>query len=227
MSNLIAEDLLLLLLDDQTGKMTNSSSLRTGVGGALLVELALTEAVRVVEDPGFLARAKVEPTSVLSPDDSVLADALVKIREKPRTAQDLVDRLGKDQRDVLLGRLADRGILNRDEGRVLGLFPRTTWPTRDSSYETALRQRLRDVLVRNAEPDPRTAALIAVLSAMGIAHKVVDDEGTGGRPLKARAKQVAEGNWAAKAVKDSIAAAQAAVAASIAASSATASAGSS
>lgn len=219
MDSLIAEDLVLLLLDDETGKMANTSYLPTGVGGALLVELALTEAVQVVEGTGFLARAKVAVTSVLPPDDAVLAAALAKIREKPRTAQDLVDRLGKDQRDGLLARLADRGVLQREEDRVLGLFPRTTWPTRDSSHETALRQRLRDALLRGADPDPRTAALIAVLSAMGVVHKVVDDEGIGGRALRTRAKQVAEGNWAAKAVKDAITATQAAVTAMITTSS--------
>lgn len=96
------------------------------MGGALLVELALAETVQIVRGTGFLARAKVAATSVLSPDDRVLSAAMAKVREKPRTAQDLVARLGKDQRDVLLGRLADRGILQRDEDRVLGLFPRST-----------------------------------------------------------------------------------------------------
>lgn len=62
---------------------------------------------------------------------------------------------------------------------------------------------------------------------MGIAPKVVDDEGTGGRALKARVKQVAEGNWAAKAVKAVVTATQAALTATIAASSGVISAGSS
>ena len=41
MTTLIAEDLVLLLLDDESGKLTNASYLDTGIGGALLVELAL------------------------------------------------------------------------------------------------------------------------------------------------------------------------------------------
>ena len=41
MATLIAEDLLLLLLDDESGKLTNATFLDAGLGGALLVELAL------------------------------------------------------------------------------------------------------------------------------------------------------------------------------------------
>ena len=61
----------------------------------------------------------------------------------------------------------------------------------------------------------RTAALIAVLSALDLAHKVIDREGLPARELKKRAKEVAEGDWAAKAVRDSIAAAQAAMTAAV------------
>ena len=43
---LIAEDLLLLLLDDESGK-PQTSALTVALGGAVLVELALAEAVAV------------------------------------------------------------------------------------------------------------------------------------------------------------------------------------
>ena len=48
MTNLIAEDLVLLLLDDESGKLEHATYLDTGIGGALLVELALAENVSVV-----------------------------------------------------------------------------------------------------------------------------------------------------------------------------------
>ncbi len=57
---------------------------------------------------------------------------------------------------------------------------------------------------------------------MDLAHKVVDREGLPARQLKSRAKEVADGDWAAKAVKDAIAAAQAAVAAATVAATASA-----
>ena len=220
MTTLIAEDLVLLLLDDESGKFTNASYLDTGIGGALLVELALAETVDVVKGSGLWARAKVRPTGLAAPPDPVLAEALSVIAEKERTAQDLVGRLGKRRRDQLLDRLRERGIVEPREDRVLGLIPRRRWPSVDSTHEAGVRRELGDVLLRGVTPTERTAALVSVLSALDLAHKVVDREGVPARDVKKRAKDVAEGDWAAKAVRDSIAAAQAAVAAAMVATTA-------
>ena len=220
MSTLIAEDLVLLLLDDESGKFTNATYLDTGIGGALLIELALGETVDVVKGSGMWARAKVRPTGLAAPSDPVLAEALALIAEKERTAEDLVSRLGKRRRDQLLDRLRERGIVEPREDRVLGLISRRRWPSVDSTHEAGVRRELGDALLRGVTPAERTAALIAVLSALDLAHKVVDREGAPAREVKKRAKEVAEGDWAAKAVRDSIAAAQAAVTAAIVATTA-------
>jgi hypothetical protein len=220
MATLIAEDLLLLLLDDASGKLTNTTFLDAGLGGALLVELALGGQVEVVKGSGLWARAKVRPTAAPAPTHPVLADALALVAERERTAQDLVGRLGRRRREPLLEGLEAAGILARQDDRVMGLFPRRRWPTREGAHEADLRRRLGDALVRGAAPDPRTAALIAVLSAMELAHKVVDPDGLPRRQLKARAKEISDGDWAAKAVKDAITATQAAMTAAVAAATA-------
>lgn len=218
MPGLIAEDLLLLLLDDESGRLTHASYLDAGLGGALLVELALAEHVAVRPRKSRWSRPKVVRAGHGEPEDPALGDALSLVEEKPRTAKDLVPRLGKALREPLLEQLAADGVVDRQDEKVLGLFLRSRWPSADSAREEAVRHVLGDVLLRGAEPDPRTAGLVAVLSAMGVAHRVLDREGTSAREVRARAKEVGEGAWAAQAVKDAIAAAQAAMAAVIAGS---------
>jgi hypothetical protein len=220
MTTLIAENLLLLLLDDDSGKLTGTTYLDTGIGGAVLVELALAGCVEVHKGAGMWARAKVVPTNAPRPSDPLLVESLDLVSAKERTAQDLVGRLGKKRRDVLLDRLRQRGIVEEREDRVLGLIPRRRWPTVDSTHEAGVRREVEDVLLHGARPEERTAALIAVLSALDLAHKVIDLQGLSGREVKKRAKEVADGDWAAKAVRDSIAAAQAAVTAAVIASTA-------
>ena len=215
MTTLIAEDLLLLLLDDDSGKLTGTTYLDTGIGGAVLVELALGGWVEVVKGSGMWARAMVFSPDTRPPTDPLLAEALELVRSRERTAQDLVPRLGKKRRDMLLDRLRERGILEERDDRLLGLIPRRRWPMVDSTHEAAVRRDLGDVLIRGARPEERTAALIAVLSALDLAHKVVDGEGVPAREIKKRAKAVADGDWAAKAVRDSIVATQAAVTAAV------------
>jgi hypothetical protein len=211
-THLIAEDLLLLLLDDRKG--TNSSAYtRTALGGAVLVELALAEAVTVEEKTRAWRSAKVYAGAAPAGLDPVLERARATIAERQRSAQDLVDRLGKGLDDELAERLAQKGMLERRDGRILGLFPVTRWPVLDSAHEEAVRGSLTAALVEGAEPDARTAALVALLHAIGRAHKTVPHEGLPSSEVRKRAKRIAEGDWAAKAVKDAIEASTAAIAA--------------
>ena len=101
---------------------------------------------------------------------------------------------------------------------MLGLFPHTTWPARDARHEESVRALLQGALVHGLTPDARTSALIALLSAIDHAHKVVDRGELPARRSRQRAKEISEGAWAATAVKDAVAAAQAAVTAAVVAS---------
>ena len=213
MVTLIAEDLLLLLLDDDSGKLTGTAYPQPALGGALLIELALTEAVVVEEKASVWRSAKVRPVAEQVPDDPLLRSAYDVVAEKERGAQDLVDRLGKGAKEQLAERLVERGLLERREGKVLGVFPSTRWPAADRTHEEQVRRSLTACLVAGAEPDQRTGALIALLSAIDKAHKIVDHEGMSSREVRKRAKQISEGAWAAKAVKDAISASVAAISA--------------
>lgn len=212
MDPLIAEDLLLLLLDDSSGRLGTSWP-DPVLGGALLIELAVLGAVEVEERSSMWQRAKVCAVDGVAVDDPLLHAALAEVSFRDRTAQDLVTRLGKGARDDLTERLVERGLVRPVERRVLGVFPLRRWPAEDGRRELQLRQELGRVLVQRLDPDDRTAALVALLSAIDKAHKVVDHQGVPRRVVRSRAKEVAEGAWAAKAVRDAIMAASSAGAA--------------
>ena len=232
---LIAEDLLLVLLDER-GALTSSSSTQPLLGGALLVELALLEAVVVEErssrwrDPQVHATGAVRPGDPVPADpvlaDPVLAEALDVVARKPRTAEALVSRIGSGRKEALLERLEQRGTVRRHRALALGLLPTTRWLVTDQARREDLRRALGAVLVEGAQPDPRTGALVALLLAVGRAHKVVDRQGVPASVVKRRAADVADGAWAADAVKDAIASSVTAVAAAVAVAGAAGAAGS-
>ncbi len=219
MTTLIAEDLLLLLLDDDKGT-TTSSYIDTVLGGAVLMDLALGGAVTVEPKTRVWRSATVRPEPGATPEDPLLRAALATVAEKERPAQSLVGRLGKGIKGELADRLVARGILDRQDDRVLGLFPRTRWPAVDSSHEEEVRRALSAVLIEGREPDERTGALVALLKSIDRAHKTVPREGLSAGEVRERAKRISEGAWAAKAVKDAIAASTAAIAAGTAAAAA-------
>jgi hypothetical protein len=63
--------------------------------------------------------------------------------------------------------------------------------------------------VAGATPDGRTAALVSLLAAVNAAHKVVDGDK---KLIRARAKDIAAGEWAGAAVKKAIDAVNASIA---------------
>lgn len=216
METLVAEDLLLLLLDDESGTFTTANH-REALAGAALAELAADNAVELDSRGGLWKRTTVSLDEAGVVDDPVLRLVADRIAEKPRSPEDIVGRVGRDVEDALCARLVERGVLRRDEHKVLGLFPRTTWPAADSSRERRLRDDLRAVLLDGRDPEPRTGVLIALLVAIDQVHKVVDRDGRSAREIKKRAKEVAEGGWASDAVKKALDAAAGAAAATTAA----------
>ena len=225
---LIAEEYLLLALDEKSGKpRVGSDVLGPALGGALVTELALRERVGVTpHEAGWNKRGRVTIINTTPTDDLELDAALAKLVENEgRKVKDLLSeystkkrRLSHGVRERLLDRLAASGALVRTEDTVLGFIPRTTWPAGDSRREDDVRRRLQAALVDGTTPTERTVALIALLQVTGLLTKVVTTENK--RALKAKAKELTDGDWAAKAVKDAIQEAAAATMSAIGAASA-------
>ena len=209
---LIAEEFLLLSLDNESGKpMLGKDRLGPALGGALVAELALMERIGVTpHDAGWSKRGRITITNLTPTDDPELDEAMRKLAESEgKKLKDVLSdfaskkvRLGYQLRERLLERLAKAGVVKQQEGTVLGFIPRTTWPAGDLAAEDDVRERLQSALVSGVTPTERTLVLIALLQVTGLLPKVVTTEDK--RALKARAKQLTEGDWAAKAVKDAI-----------------------
>lgn len=213
---LIAEDLLLLLYDDETGKpITGSPGLDYALAGAVLIELTLQGKLDITgegngEKPGRLKVLDGAPTG-----DPILDERLAFVVDKPgKKPKDQVGRLSKHLRDQLLARLVERGVLEETQGKVLGFIPVPRWPAKDARHEAEVRAQLESVLKAGTAPNERTGALIALLSALNVVPKVVTDA-VDKRALNQRAKEIAESDWAAAAVKKAVAEMQAAITAAI------------
>lgn len=213
---LIAEDLLLLLTDDVSGKaVVDGQRVDLALAGAVLVELVTARRVELRTTAGRLtSRTVVVPVDPTPTGDPVLDEALRRVGERaPRTPQNLLGPLGKRLAGALRDRLVARGILRAEHGTVLGIFPTRSWPAADSSHEARVRAGLRDVLVLGRTPTEREASLVALLHAVGVVPKQFADLGVDRRTLKARADAIARGHVAGDAVRKAIEAINAAVAA--------------
>jgi hypothetical protein len=211
----LTEDLTLLLLDPDAGRaVVDSTSLDRAIGGALLLDLATRE--RITAD-GNGAKARLSVVDATPTGDDLLDGALARF-DKPLRAQKAVERLARGTRTPVLEHLVEQGLVRRERSRLLGILPITTWPPGDAAKE--LRGRVAAVLRDGARPDQHLALLISLVHAVKAEHKVVDGPR---RQLRARAAEVAEGEWAGQAVRKAVQAVQSSVAAAVAVSAAAAS----
>ena len=208
--NLPEEFVLLAYRDDGT-PLTDGTHLDNGLGGALLLELALAEKVDVVDKKVVVLDAG--PTG-----DPLVDSALRQVAEdeKGRKPGHWISKFAKGARDRVLDQLVAEGVVRPEKDKVLWVFPRTRYPAAhgvEPVAETEARQRMTGAVSGDGPVEPRTAALCALVAATDLDKKVFADLDR--RQVKDRLKEISEGAWAAAAVKKSIEEIQAAVMVSI------------
>lgn len=194
---LIVEDLMLLLLDDESGVVKGEANLHYTLGGAVLMELALLGRVDLDH------RKRVHAVAGEALGDTILDEAMRQVAKRPRHVHTVLVEIGLELDGQLRHRLVERGMLARERSKMLGIIPVTRMPAQDLPYEAALLERVRAVLEDGAAPDSRTAALTAVLSAGGTLaelHPAIRRS----RAVTERARELREGTWGAAAVNQAI-----------------------
>ncbi|MBU2670023.1 GPP34 family phosphoprotein [Actinoplanes bogorensis] len=214
----LVEEFTLLAYDDDGTPLTDGTHLDHGLGGGLLLELALAGRVDVV--------GKTVVALDISPTGDPLVDAaLMQIvaDDKPRKPGHWVSKFAKTTRPQVLDKLVADGILTVEKDKVLWVFPRTKYPAAhgvEPPQETAARDRMRRAVLGTGAVEPRTGALCALVAATGLDKSVFGD-----LDAKDRLREISEGAWAAAAVKKAIDEIQAAVMVAIVASTTAATAG--
>lgn len=162
------EEILLLMLDDESGRLMERAapSGDYAVAGAILAELALSG--RIDTDPKRLYIANPAPTG-----DKMLDDVLATIVASPEQGDSRywIETLAADAdrfREVLFERLVKKGILKRIEGRFLWVFPERRYPVVDDKEEREVKARIFGVLFNDDIPDPRDSMLIGLCRAAGL-----------------------------------------------------------
>ncbi|TMR12584.1 GPP34 family phosphoprotein [Nonomuraea turkmeniaca] len=205
----IAEELLLLAYNEAGKPLINSMQLDPALAGAILAELAVADRVE-------LSGKKVTLKDPAPLGDDELDATLTRIaaERKDRKPEWWVQRLKSAKlRKRLLTKLAAAGVLTEERSKVLSIFPITRWPEAQPGVEANVRERVSAVLA-GADPDARSAVLIAIMHAAKLDRKAFPGAS------KARVKEIAEGAWAGDAVAKTIAAINAAAIAAISAATA-------
>ncbi|WP_137178066.1 GPP34 family phosphoprotein [Roseomonas sp. AR75] len=165
----LAEEIVLLSLDDETGRPVGRLGMAPdlALAGALIMDLALAGRVDTDRDRLWVVDS--------TPTWDKVADRILAALDTPgapgdaRGALVLLAREVPAAREALLDRLVASGVLRREEGRVLWVFPDRRHP-KGSGREMAedARARLRRLLLAEEIPEPRDALLLGLVRASGL-----------------------------------------------------------
>ncbi len=203
------EEVMLLALRNDKGTIATSFS-EYAVAGAVLVELLLTERIKISDNK----KALVDVVNTKPLGDSILDEALKLMKDAKRRAS-LKTWLSRVARMKKLGhrvaqKLADRGILRATEDKILLIFTRKIFPEIDPRPEQQIIKRLEAAIFGSARAvDPRTTVLVSLthgtdLLAVNLGRKKV-------KGAKKRIESIIEGESIGQATREVIQSVQAAL----------------
>jgi hypothetical protein len=204
---LIAEDMLLLLTDDDTGKAAGSTQVDLGLAGALMADLALLGRVDIAAAGEQVKKGRLVVRDASPTDDDLLDGALSRLSgQQGKRADKAVEALTKDTRRQLYLRLAERGLVRQHESRLFGVTLRTTWPAAERTHEQLLRASLALAVSSDRDLQERDAALLSVLAAVGRIDVVAGGAQTAltGRDIRHRNRDLSARWWVSDAVSAAV-----------------------
>jgi hypothetical protein len=163
------EALALLAVHDEEGTLLVPGALPFALAAAAVFELRVAGALHVqdgklrpVGEP--VADPRLAPLDTFARSAGGGADIAVTVAEVARREPELVGRV--------LDRLVERGILSRQQGRVLWVFPVTRYPEKDALPERRLRRAVRQAVKDPKGLDARLSFVMLMVAASGLESEV-------------------------------------------------------
>lgn len=167
----LSKKLLLLAIDDNKGTMiSDQTHVHYGLAGAILLEMALMEKIRIVDSRLELIASGITKEPVMNQ----VID-LIKKSEKRRKIKYWVAKIGqkgdKLKKEVLKSLIHD-GILRKQESRILWIIPYNKYPTINAKPENLVRKELHEIVLHNKIPDQEHLMLLSLVRACKLIKEV-------------------------------------------------------
>ncbi len=171
-----AEELLLLTLDDETGSfhIPSTANFRLALAGSILMDLAFMDRI----DTDLKKLVVVDGTSTGTP---IFDKALAMLKESPhpRSTAHWVDTISQGfsgLRELFIGSLVKKGVLEKREQKKLGIFKKQRYFTTESGVKKEIRDRIRHLVLDGDIPDPRDIVLITLVKSSDLIGHIFTKE---------------------------------------------------
>ena len=168
-----AEEILLLTLDDESGKFAyaDSTELRYALAGAILMDLALRSKIDTDIKKLFVVDGTPTGEEIL---DRYLTN--ISAANHDYSIRHWVTEIAKDGeeiKDEALNMLVEKGILKVKEKKILWMFETRRYPVVDDTEEKEVKRRILDLLLSDEIPTPRDVVLVSLVDACKLFPKIL------------------------------------------------------
>lgn len=173
---LIAEELLLLALDDESGKLATSAAglLHYSIAGGMLLDMVFREFITI-------GRQNVTCNQMAITDDPILEGALNEIKDlkQERSLNYWIGHLSSKYvyyRNAIFDRLLEDGVIGREVKKRMEIFRVVLHPFLIPEIKENLLKTIQNVLLNDEEPDERTIALLSLIQGSNLIQSIFTDE---------------------------------------------------
>lgn len=174
----LAEELLLITLDDSSGKLFSSAkpfAIDIAIAASLIMELTLNGRIDTDSEKLFVISNAPTGNQIL---DDTLAEINAEKTSLPTSAW--ISRIGKkgeSLNQLIIKSLVDRGVLKSVEKRLLWVFKTRVYPPASGIEEREVRARVMQLINSDEIPNPRDSLIVGLLQATSLMnHLLTPDE---------------------------------------------------
>lgn len=188
----IAEDLLLLLLDNASAQPCLDKARRERVlTAAVLLDLAHACLIRPAVDGDPAPAGRLVALTPRGPVDPLAEPAFRLLQRRALSPRSAVDKLRRRTEDSLFAHLEATGQITR----MPLPHRKTAWPVTNRDRVTHARSQVLSALFDRQPPAPPTAAIITLLHAVDGLGALLSLNDRGWRWVHGRAGEIALGSW--------------------------------
>ena len=172
----LAEDIVLLLLDDESGKLESIDlmTLNYAMAGAVLMDLALRN--KIDTDLESLIVADSTPTGIPMLDRYL--DKISSDNSESNTRYWLTElsNYGEDIVQSCLSMLVEKKILKMEEKKILWVIATRVYPMIDDKEEKEVKRRIVDLLMSDEIPTPQDVVLVSLIDTCSLFSTILSEK---------------------------------------------------
>ena len=170
----LAEELLLITLDDESGKLLDSIkpfSFNIAIAASLIMELSLKGKLDTDAKKLFVVSSEVTGDAIL---DQALTTIVAEKNLLPTSEWlNIFSQYGDALSDQIIASLVSKGVLQVVEKRLLWVLKTRAYPATSGIEAREVRSRIMALLNSDEIPNPSDALLIGLLRATGIMNRLL------------------------------------------------------